>query len=74
MYARKQRLLLCVLCGATLPPPTTNLEIFCALYLSLSPLFVPLTEIESDKDYINNTITIGTGLFELYLALQTIVR
>jgi hypothetical protein len=29
---------------------------------------------ESDKDYINNTITIGTGLFELYLALQTIVR
>jgi hypothetical protein len=33
-----------------------------------------LTEIESDKDYINNTITIGTGLFELYLALQTIVR
>jgi hypothetical protein len=33
-----------------------------------------LTEVESDKDYINNTITIGTGLFELYLALQTIVR
>jgi hypothetical protein len=56
----------------------------CSFNLHKKEIFKPLedntessikkTEVESDKDYINNTITIGTGLFELYLALQTIVR
>lgn len=31
---------------------------------------VIFTERDNDNDYINNTMTIGTGLFELYLALQ----
>ena len=33
-----------------------------------------IDEEESDKEYINNSMTIGTGLFELYLALQSISK
>ena len=35
---------------------------------------VIFSEVESDKEYINNSMTIGTGLFELYLALQSISK
>ena len=29
---------------------------------------------DNDKEYINNSMAIGTGLFELYLALQSIAK
>lgn len=35
---------------------------------------VIFSEIDTDKDYINNSMAIGTGLFELYLALQSMAR
>jgi len=35
---------------------------------------VIFSEMDNDKEYINNSMAIGTGLFELYLALQSIVK
>jgi len=35
---------------------------------------VIFSELDNDKEYINNSMTIGTGLFELYLALQSIAK
>jgi len=35
---------------------------------------VIFSEIDNDKEYINNSMTIGTGLFELYLALQSLAK
>ena len=32
------------------------------------------SEVDNDKEYINNSMAIGTGLFELYLALQSISK
>ena len=31
-------------------------------------------DLSEKDDYVSNSISIGTGLFELYLALQSIVR
>lgn len=35
---------------------------------------VTFSEVDNDKEYINNSMTIGTGLFELYIALQSIAK
>lgn len=35
---------------------------------------VIFTELDNDKEYINNSMTVGTGLFELYLALQSLAK
>ena len=32
------------------------------------------TELAERDDYVSNSISIGTALFELYLALQSIVK
>ena len=42
------------------------------LYFRLRPVI--FSEIDNDKEYINNSMTIGTGLFELYLALQSLAK
>ena len=35
---------------------------------------VIFTELDQDREYINNAMTIGTSLFELYLALQSLAK
>ena len=36
--------------------------------------YLMISEISEKDDYVSNSIGIGTALFELYLALQSIVR
>ena len=43
------------------------IEIF---FFRLRPVI--FSEVDNDKEYVNNSMTIGTGLFELYIALQSI--
>ena len=42
------------------------------IFLRLRPVI--FSEMDNDKEYINNSMTIGTGLFELYIALQSIAK
>ena len=42
------------------------------IFFRLRPVI--FSEMDNDKEYINNSMTIGTGLFELYIALQSIAK
>ena len=45
---------------------------FKIIFSRLRPVI--FSEMDNDKEYINNSMTIGTGLFELYIALQSIAK